>query len=90
MGKTEEEWAILAKAVEEAGANGIELNFSCPNMVEEGTGSDVGQIPLLIEKFTRAVKQAVKVPVIAKLIPNVDIMAPAAEAKQPLEVELMD
>ena len=27
MGKTEEEWAILAKAVEEAGADGIELNF---------------------------------------------------------------
>ena len=49
-------------------------------MVEEGTGSDVGQITLLIEKFTRAVKQAVKVPVIAKLTPNVDFMAPAAEA----------
>ena len=80
MGRTEEEWAKIAKAVEEAGADGIELNFSCPNMVEEGTGSDVGQIPELIERFTRAVKQAVKVPVIAKLTPNVDIMSPAAEA----------
>ena len=80
MGRTEEEWAQIAKAAEEAGADGIELNFSCPNMVEEGTGSDVGQIPELIEKFTRAVKQVVKVPVIAKLTPNVDIMSPAAEA----------
>jgi dihydropyrimidine dehydrogenase (NAD+) subunit PreA len=80
MGRTEEEWAKIAKAVEEAGADGIELNFSCPNMVEEGTGSDVGQIPELIEKFTRAVKQVVKIPVIAKLTPNVDIMSPAAEA----------
>ena len=80
LGRTEEEWAKLAKAVEEAGADGIELNFSCPNMVEEGTGSDVGQIPDLIEKFTRAVKQVVKIPVIAKLTPNVDIMSPAAEA----------
>ena len=80
MGRTEEEWAKIAKAVEEAGADGIELNFSCPNMVEEGTGSDVGQIPELIERFTRAVKQAVKIPVIAKLTPNVDIMSPAAEA----------
>ena len=80
MGRTEEEWAKLAKAVEEAGADGIELNFSCPNMVEEGTGSDVGQIPELIEKFTKAVKQVVKIPVIAKLTPNVDIMSPAAEA----------
>ena len=80
MGRTEEEWAKIAKAVEEAGADAIELNFSCPNMVEEGTGSDVGQIPELIEKFTRAVKNAVKVPVLAKLTPNVDIISPAAEA----------
>ena len=80
MGRTEEEWAKIAKAVEEAGADGIELNFSCPNMVEEGTGSDVGQIPELIERFTRAVKQVVKIPVIAKLTPNVDIMSPGAEA----------
>ena len=80
MGRTEEEWAKLAKAIEEAGADAIELNFSCPNMVEEGTGSDVGQIPNLIERFTRAVKQIVKIPVIAKLTPNVDIMSPAAEA----------
>ena len=80
MARTEEEWAKLAKAVEEAGADAIELNFSCPNMVEEGTGSDVGQIPELIERFTRDVKQVVKIPIIAKLTPNVDIMSPAAEA----------
>ena len=80
MARTEEEWAKLAKAVEEAGADAIELNFSCPNMVEEGTGSDVGQIPELIERFTRAVKQVVKIPIIAKLTPNVDIMSPAGEA----------
>ena len=80
MGRTEEEWAKIAKAVEEAGADAIELNFSCPNMVEEGTGSDVGQIPELIERFTRAVKNAVKIPVLAKLTPNVDIISPAAEA----------
>jgi len=29
MGRTEEEWAQIAKAAEEAGADGIELNFSC-------------------------------------------------------------
>jgi len=80
MARNEEEWAKLAKVVEEAGADAIELNFSCPNMVEEGTGSDVGQIPELVERFTRAVKNAVKIPVIAKLTPNVDIISPAAEA----------
>ncbi len=80
MGRTEEEWVKIAKAVEEAGADAIELNFSCPNMVEEGTGSDVGQIPELIERFTRAVKNAVKIPVVAKLTPNVVIISPSAEA----------
>ena len=80
MGRTEEEWAKIAKAVEEAGADAIELNFSCPNMVEEGTGSDVGQIPELVERFTRVVKNAVKIPVLAKLTPNVQIISPAAEA----------
>ena len=80
MGRTEEEWAKIAKAVEEAGADAIELNFSCPNMVEEGTGSDIGQIPELVERFTRVVKNAVKIPVLAKLTPNVQIISPAAEA----------
>ena len=80
MARTEEEWAKIAKAVEEAGADAIELNFSCPNMVEEGTGSDVGQIPELVERFTRVVKNAIKIPVLAKLTPNVQIISPAAEA----------
>ena len=80
MGRTEEEWIKIAKAAEEAGADAIELNFSCPNMVEEGTGSDVGQVPELIERFTSAVKKAVKIPVLSKLTPNVQIMSPGAEA----------
>lgn len=80
MGRTEEEWRALAERCAEAGADALELNFSCPNMVEEGTGSAVGQDELLIERFTRAVKTVVKIPVIAKLTPNVMSMLPAAEA----------
>lgn len=80
MGRDEEEWRSLAKKCEEAGADALELNFSCPNMVEEGTGSAVGQDEPLIERFTRAVKETVKIPVIAKLTPNVMSMIPAAEA----------
>lgn len=80
MGRNEEEWKSLAEKCEEAGADALELNFSCPNMVEEGTGSAVGQDEPLIERFTRAVKSAVKIPVIAKLTPNVMSMIPAAEA----------
>ena len=80
MGRTEEEWRTLAERCAEAGADALELNFSCPNMVEEGTGSAIGQDELLIERFTRAVKASVKIPVIAKLTPNVVSMLPAAEA----------
>jgi dihydropyrimidine dehydrogenase (NAD+) subunit PreA len=58
----------------------VELNFSCPNMMEDGLGSDIGQVPELVERFTRAAKQACHIPVLAKLTPNVAVMSPAAEA----------
>ena len=80
MGRDENEWAYLAKESEKAGADALELNFSCPNMTEDGTGSDVGQIPELVEKYTKAVVDVVKIPVLAKLTPNVMSMSPAALA----------
>lgn len=80
MGRTEDEWRTLAEKCAAAGADALELNFSCPNMVEEGTGCAIGQDEILIEHFTRAVKGAVEIPVIAKLTPNVVSMVPAAEA----------
>ncbi len=80
MGRDEKEWEYLAKESEKAGADALELNLSCPNMTEDGTGSDVGQIPKLVEKYTKAVTSAVKIPVIAKLTPNVATMSPAALA----------
>ena len=39
MGRDEEEWEYLSRKVTEAGADAIELNFSCPNMVEIGRAS---------------------------------------------------
>lgn len=80
MGKDEAEWESLAKECEDNGADAIELNFSCPNMMEEGLGSDIGQVPELVERFTRAAKRSTSIPVLAKLTPNVDKMSPAAEA----------
>ena len=80
MGQNEAEWGELAKLCEENGADAIELNFSCPNMAEGGLGSDIGQVPELVERFTRAAKQACHIPVLAKLTPNVANMSPAAEA----------
>ncbi len=80
MGQNEAEWGELARQCEENGADAVELNFSCPNMAEGGLGSDIGQVPELVERFTRAAKQSCHIPVIAKLTPNVAEMSPAAEA----------
>ena len=80
MGQNEAEWGELARQCEENGADAVELNFSCPNMAEGGLGSDIGQIPELVECFTSSAKQACHIPVLAKLTPNVMAMSPAAEA----------
>lgn len=80
MGKDEVEWGELARLCEENGADAVELNFSCPNMAEGGLGSDIGQVPELVERFTRAAKKACGIPVLAKLTPNVAEMSSAAEA----------
>ena len=83
MGRTEEEWGYLAKEVTAAGADVIELNFSCPNMKHKGTGSDVGQNPELVERFTRVVKENTNIPVLAKMTPNItDMCSPALAAKK--------
>ena len=80
MGQNEAEWGELARLCEENGADAVELNFSCPNMAEGGLGSDIGQVPELVERFTAAARRACRIPVLAKLTPNVAAMSPAAEA----------
>lgn len=80
MGQDEAEWGELARLCEENGADAVELNFSCPNMAEGGLGSDIGQVPELVERFTAAAKRGCGIPVLAKLTPNVAAMSPAAEA----------
>ena len=80
MGQDEKEWEELARLCEENGADAVELNFSCPNMMDDGLGSDIGQVPELVERFTAAARRGTKIPVLAKLTPNVATMSPAAEA----------
>ena len=80
MGQNEAEWEELARLCAENGADAVELNFSCPNMSEGGLGSDIGQIPELVERFTRAARRGTSIPILAKLTPNVMHMSDAAEA----------
>jgi len=82
MGFKESEWVELAKRSQDAGADMLELNFSCPHMTVEGAGMKVGQAFELVEKFTAAVRNVVTIPIIAKLTSNVtDICQPALFAK---------
>jgi len=83
MGFSNEEWKELAKAAEGAGSDMLELNFSCPHMSVEGSGSKVGQAFDLLEKFTETVKSVTTIPVMAKMTPNItDMNEPAMYAKQ--------
>ncbi len=63
-----EDFALIAARMEEAGAAGIELNLSCPHA--SGYGMEVGIDPASVSRIVAAVKDAVKVPVMAKLTPN--------------------
>jgi dihydropyrimidine dehydrogenase (NAD+) subunit PreA len=83
MGFCDQDWADLSKASTDAGADMLELNFSCPHMTVEGSGSAVGQAMGLIEKFTETAKKATHIPVLAKMTPNItDINEPAMFAKK--------
>ncbi len=80
MGQTEEEWIELAKMAEDAGCDAVELNFSCPQMRLTGLGSDIGQNPELVMFYTSYVRNAVSIPVIPKMTPNIMSMTNPALA----------
>jgi len=76
-GKDEEEFAEVAKKMERY-VDIIELNISCPHA--KGYGATIGQNPDLSYSVCKAVKKAVKVPVFAKLTPNVTDIVEIAQA----------
>jgi dihydroorotate dehydrogenase/NAD-dependent dihydropyrimidine dehydrogenase PreA subunit len=70
-------WVKLAKALEQAGADALELNFNCPNMgtTPDGglkIGAGVGKDPDLCYLVTSEVKKAVTIPVIPKICPEAE------------------
>ncbi len=80
MGNDEESWEYIARDVTEAGADMIELNFSCPQMTSHAMGSDVGTNPELCKKYCEAVKRGTNLPIIAKMTPNIAEMNSVARA----------
>ncbi|HEY1743281.1 MAG TPA: NAD-dependent dihydropyrimidine dehydrogenase subunit PreA [Granulicella sp.] len=79
-----EAWHDIVQRAEDAGADGLELNFGCPHgMSERGMGAAVGQVPEYCEQITGWVKEKARTPVIVKLTPNIsDIRIPARAAKR--------
>jgi dihydropyrimidine dehydrogenase (NAD+) subunit PreA len=69
------------RRVHDTGCDGLELNFGCPHgMCERGMGSAVGQEPKVLEELVRWVMAEARIPVIAKLTPNVSHIADPALA----------
>src|ERR1700761_5780214 len=79
-----EAWHEMVRMAEDAGSDGLELNFGCPHgMSERGMGSAVGQVPEYARMITEWVKEVARTPVIVKLTPNIsDIRTVACAAKQ--------
>jgi dihydropyrimidine dehydrogenase (NAD+) subunit PreA len=62
-------WQTLTKGVQDAGADGIECNFSCPHMDRKDMGSNIGRDNVLCSTVTEAVKEVARIPVWTKLTP---------------------
>ena len=76
-----EHWRTLARACQDEGADGLELNLSCPHMDREDMGSNIGKSQKLTSFVTEVVKEVAKVPVWAKLTPATgDIVLEAGAA----------
>ncbi len=74
-------WRTLARACQDEGVDGFELNLSCPHMDREDMGSNIGKDQKLCSVVTQVVKDVAKVPVWAKLTPSTtDIVVEAGAA----------
>lgn len=70
LGNTTQEYVKIAKTLDDAGVDGIELNVSCPNVKKGGIifGTDKKMLARLIKKVRASIKNSI---LITKLSPNV-------------------
>ena len=81
MVETKEEWREIIRKAEDAGADGLELNFGCPHgMCERGMGSAVGNEPKVLEEIARWAVEFAETPVMVKLTPNIGDITEPGEA----------
>ncbi len=77
-----EAWHEIVKRVQETGVDGFELNLSCPHgLPERKMGMAMGEDPSICQEVTAWVKEVAKIPVWAKMTPNVgNVTIPAGAA----------
>jgi len=77
-----EAWQDIVRKVQETGVDGFELNLSCPHgLPERKMGMAMGENPDIVEEVCGWVKEVAKIPVWAKMTPNVgNPTVPAAAA----------
>ncbi len=85
FGSSAEEFASLARRMQEYGAEAVELNLSCPHA--KGYGMEMGVDPDVVANIIKEVKQAVVVPVFAKLTPNTHKLIDVAKAAEEAGVD---
>lgn len=74
-------WIEIVERVQATGVAGFELNFSCPHgLPERKMGAAMGQDNAIMKEVCGWVMGAAKIPVWAKLTPNVTSIAAGAEA----------
>jgi dihydropyrimidine dehydrogenase (NAD+) subunit PreA len=75
-----EDWQKLTELTQNAGADIIELNLSCPHgLPERGMGSYFSEAPNVSSEIVKGVKKVANVPVWAKLSPNITDIAKLAQ-----------
>ena len=76
-----ESWQDLARRMEKAGADALELNLSCPHFrLEDNMGAAIGKDETMAAAITACVKEAVRIPVMVKLTPNASNIQDIARA----------
>ena len=80
-GMVKEDWHYMIKQVEEAGVDGLQLDFGCPHgMPGKGMGSIQGQDPTIAAQITRWANEVATTPTMIKLTPNVTDIAQIGQA----------
>lgn len=77
-------WQEIVERTQQTGVDALELNLSCPHgLPERKMGAAMGENPQITEEVVRWVKEVARIPVYAKMTPNItDPTVPARAALQ--------